>query len=220
MFGRHAPPTGGRWPCEPDTKSASVTDWTLVAASTLMTLMTLLIWRRSVRDDIWEERGNLTLTRDAQAGSVVLPPLSENFHDAAPLRILLVRYLKVPEGVRQNFSLQLANGQTFSSTDIDELLTRADSPLRVEATDQPVSCTDEARQARPLATQTQPRPNLSTENQPDGAGRRPSDTLDREPKRDPLSGGSIPSNYNPDTMTRIGEESDSRAGKEGVGRRT
>jgi hypothetical protein len=152
-------------------------------------------------DNIWEERGSLTLAREAQAGSVVLPPLSEDFHEAAPLRILLVRYLNVPEAVRPSFSLKLANGQTFSSTDIDELLTRADSPLGSQVTDKQAPGTDEARQMRPLATQTQTRPNLSTENQPEGAGRRPSDTLDREPKRDPLSGGSIPSNYNPDTMT-------------------
>ncbi|HUD93354.1 hypothetical protein [Sphingobium sp.] len=60
-------------------------------------------------------------------------------------------------------------------------------------------------------------PNLSTENQPKGAARRPSDTLDRTPDRDPISGGAIPSDYNPDTMTRRGEEEDSRAGREGTG---
>jgi len=59
-------------------------------------------------------------------------------------------------------------------------------------------------------------PNISTENQPEGAGRRPSDTLDREPKRDPRSGGSIPDDYDPETQTRIGEEDDSRAAREGV----
>ena len=64
-----------------------------------------------------------------------------------------------------------------------------------------------------------PNPNISTENQPEGAGRRPSDTLDREPKRDPHSGGSIPSDYDPETQTRVGEEDDTRAGREGAGRR-
>lgn len=58
------------------------------------------------------------------------------------------------------------------------------------------------------------RPNISTENQPVGAARRPSDTLDREPTRDPVSGGTISSDYNPDTMTRRGEENDTRAGQE------
>jgi len=60
------------------------------------------------------------------------------------------------------------------------------------------------------------RPNISTENQPEGAARRPSDTLDREPKRDPESGGSIPDDYDPETQTRIGEEDDTRAGREGA----
>ncbi len=55
-------------------------------------------------------------------------------------------------------------------------------------------------------TQTQPNPNISTEHQKEGDARRPSDTLDREPKRDPVSGAAIPSNYNPETMTRVGEE--------------
>ena len=61
--------------------------------------------------------------------------------------------------------------------------------------------------ARP--TRTQPRPNLSTEHQDEGDARRPRDTLDREPKRDPASGATIPSDYNPKTMTRVGEEDDS-----------
>lgn len=60
-------------------------------------------------------------------------------------------------------------------------------------------------------------PNISTENQPEGAARRPSDTLDREPERDPKSGGAIPSNYNPETMTRVGEEDDTKAGRMGAG---
>lgn len=64
-----------------------------------------------------------------------------------------------------------------------------------------------------------PNPNISTENQPKGSGRRPSDTLDREPKRDPQSGASIPSDYDPETQTRVGEENDTRAGRENVGRR-
>ena len=62
-------------------------------------------------------------------------------------------------------------------------------------------------------------PNTSTENQPEGSGRRPSDTLDREPKKDPHSGASIPDNYNPETMTRVGEEDDTEAGRMGAGKR-
>lgn len=57
-------------------------------------------------------------------------------------------------------------------------------------------------------TETQPRPNISTEHQEEGDARRPSDTLDRKPKRDPESGAPIPGNYNPDTMTRIEDEDD------------
>jgi hypothetical protein len=72
---------------------------------------------------------------------------------------------------------------------------------------------------RPVPTTETRAPNLSTENQPKGSARRPSDTLDREPKRDPHSGGSIPSDYNPETMTRVGEEDATEAGKSGAGRR-
>jgi hypothetical protein len=57
-------------------------------------------------------------------------------------------------------------------------------------------------------TATQPRPNISTEHQDEGDARRPSDTLDRKPKRDPKSGAPIPSDHNPETMTRVGEEDD------------
>lgn len=60
-------------------------------------------------------------------------------------------------------------------------------------------------------------PNLSTENQPEGAARRPSDTLDREPRRDPESGASILEDYNPESGTRVGEEEDSAAGRHGEG---
>jgi hypothetical protein len=73
---------------------------------------------------------------------------------------------------------------------------------------------DKARSERIVPTEQTRDPNISTENQPGGAARRPSDTLDREPDRDPLSGSAIPSNYNPGTMTRRGEEQDSRAGED------
>ena len=69
--------------------------------------------------------------------------------------------------------------------------------------------------ARP--TEKTRNPNLSTEHQPEGAARRPRDTLDREPKRDPDSGGSIPEDYNPETGTRVGEEDDTAAGRAGEG---
>lgn len=73
---------------------------------------------------------------------------------------------------------------------------------------------DNPRSERIVPTEQTRDPNISTENQPEGAARRPSDTLDREPDRDPASCGSIPSNYNPATMTRRGEEEDSRASEE------
>lgn len=38
---------------------------------------------------------------------------------------------------------------------------------------------------RDVPTEKTKNANISTENQPEGAARRPSDTLDREPKRDP-----------------------------------
>ena len=80
--------------------------------------------------------------------------------------------------------------------------------------------TDHSRSERHVPTKNSRSPNISTENQPEGAARRPSDTLDREPKRDPQSGGAIPDNYNAETMTRVGEEDDTRAGREGAGRRS
>ncbi|OAN55346.1 hypothetical protein [Sphingobium sp. TCM1] len=73
---------------------------------------------------------------------------------------------------------------------------------------------DEMHSDQSVPTAKTRRPNIFTENQPEGAARRPSDTLDREPTRDPVSGGAITSDYNPDTMTRRGEENDTRAGEE------
>lgn len=75
------------------------------------------------------------------------------------------------------------------------------------------------RSERTIPTEETRDPNISTENQPEGAARRPSDTLDREPKRDPHSGGAIPDDYDPATMTRVGEEDDTAAGRAGAGRR-
>ena len=79
--------------------------------------------------------------------------------------------------------------------------------------------TDHSDNERHVPTAHGDRENRSVVNQPEGAARRPRDTLDREPKRDPASGGSIPDDYNPETMTRRGEETDTRAGREGAGRR-
>lgn len=76
---------------------------------------------------------------------------------------------------------------------------------------------NENRRVRHVPTEKTDRPNLSTENQPEGAARRPSDTLDREPKRDPESGGSIPEDYDPATGTRVGEEGDTAAGRARAG---
>ncbi|MGN6268515.1 MAG: hypothetical protein ACTHM0_01315 [Sphingomonas sp.] len=79
--------------------------------------------------------------------------------------------------------------------------------------------TAEDDRERRVPTDTDQPTNLSVENQPSGSARRPRDTLDREPERDPKSGGTIPSDYNPHTMTRRGEERDTRAGREGAGER-
>lgn len=76
---------------------------------------------------------------------------------------------------------------------------------------------EKSRRVRDVPTRKTDHPNISTENQPEGAAGRPSDTLDREPKRDPESGGSIPENYNPATGTRVGEENDTAAGRARAG---
>lgn len=75
------------------------------------------------------------------------------------------------------------------------------------------------RKVRDVPTEKTRNLNIPTENQPKGSARRPSDTFDRDPKRDPDSGGSIPANYNPESGTRVGEEQDTRAGREGAGGR-
>jgi len=52
-------------------------------------------------------------------------------------------------------------------------------------------------------TETQPRPNISTEHQNTGDARRPSDVLDRKNvKRDPDSGAPIPADYDPKAQER------------------
>ena len=51
---------------------------------------------------------------------------------------------------------------------------------------------EEERKEADVPTSRTRNPNISTEHQPEGRARRPSDTLDREPERDPQSGGAIP----------------------------
>jgi hypothetical protein len=54
-------------------------------------------------------------------------------------------------------------------------------------------------------TETQPRPNISTEHQNEGDARRPRDVLDRDDaKRDPESGSTIPDDYDPQSQKRTG----------------
>jgi hypothetical protein len=77
----------------------------------------------------------------------------------------------------------------------------------------------QADRERHVPTKQTENANESVVNQPEGAARRPRDTLDRDPKRDPHSGGSIPADYNPETMTRRGEENETRAGREGADKR-
>ncbi len=62
-------------------------------------------------------------------------------------------------------------------------------------TDTPYS-DDPKGQPRERATRPDA-PNISTEHQEEGDAARPSDTLDRTPKRDPLSGQTIPDDYDP-----------------------
>lgn len=62
----------------------------------------------------------------------------------------------------------------------------------------------EFRNVREVPTEVTKNANISTENQPEGAARRPSDTLDREPRRDPESGASIPDDDGPRSGTRAG----------------
>ncbi len=73
---------------------------------------------------------------------------------------------------------------------------------------------DQSRSERSVPSEKARDPNISTENQLQGAARRPSDTLDRESARDPVSGGAISSDYDPQSMTRRGEQDDTRAGRE------
>lgn len=65
---------------------------------------------------------------------------------------------------------------------------------------------DQSRSERDAPTEQTRNPNISTENQPEGAARRPSDTLDREPIRNPVGGGAVSSDYNPETMMRRGRK--------------
>ena len=41
-------------------------------------------------------------------------------------------------------------------------------------------------------------PNIHTEHQEEGDAAAPRDVLDRDPKRDPQSGGTIPDDYDPE----------------------
>lgn len=102
----------------------------------------------------------------------------------------------------------------------DPVIGHRPAPAQGVAEDTKETAMSRFRKVRGVPTEATRNPNLSTENQPDGAARRPSDTLDREPKRDPASGGSIPSDYNPASGTRIGEEGDTAAGRAREGQRS
>lgn len=75
----------------------------------------------------------------------------------------------------------------------------------------------EFKNVREVPTEVTKNPNVSTENQHEGSARRPSDTLDREPARDPGSGGSLSPNSNPASVMRAGDVNETRAGREGEG---
>lgn len=72
---------------------------------------------------------------------------------------------------------------------------------------------DNARKIRDVPTQATHNPNISTENQPEGAARRPSDTLDQEP----ISDGAVLSDDDPVPATWHREENDTPTGQEEAG---
>ncbi len=76
---------------------------------------------------------------------------------------------------------------------------------------------DNAHKIRDVPTQAAHNPNISTENQPEGAARRASDTLDREPDREPISAGAIPSDDDPVAATRHHEKNDTSTGQDEAG---
>ncbi len=80
-------------------------------------------------DQIWNQRGTLTLEREDDAGDVILPPLPKDEQDSGPLRLILRRFLATPVDLRSRCTLRLDNGQSYNDSDIAELLARDDCPV-------------------------------------------------------------------------------------------
>ena len=79
--------------------------------------------------EIWDQRGTLTLAHDESEGAE-LPPLPAERAEPRPLREILGRFAAATPAERERFSLVLENGQAFSADDISEMLGREDSPFR------------------------------------------------------------------------------------------
>ncbi|MGK2910039.1 MAG: hypothetical protein ACSLE1_09630 [Sphingobium sp.] len=104
---------------------------------------------------------------------------------------------------RKNSAGDLAKTE-HATKKLHEELDREDK-ARESSTAQPFSHGTNPTVRNDATSEHTTRPNISTEHQPVGGARHPRDTLDREPDRDPLSQGSIPSNYDPATSKRKGE---------------
>lgn len=78
---------------------------------------------------IWDQVGTLTRSHDQEGGSE-LPPLPEHVAEPRPLRDILGEFAAASTADRERFTLILDNGQSFSASDISEMLSRPDSPFR------------------------------------------------------------------------------------------
>ena len=82
-------------------------------------------------DDIWDQRGWLTLDHHPDDADVVLPPLTdERRGPGEALRLILTRFVAATPAEQARYTLQLDNGQSYNAQDILELLARQDCPVR------------------------------------------------------------------------------------------
>jgi len=121
----------------------------------------------------------------------------------APLLLGAVLLYAVLANRKKRSAADLA--QTEKGTrELREELNREDKAREHETPEASAHASSGAAPAEDSSGKTS-RPNISTEHQPVGSARNLSDTLDQEPKRDPLTGGAIPGNYDPATSKRIGD---------------
>lgn len=120
-----------------------------------------------------------------------------------PVLLAAVILYAVVSNRRKNSPAEVARTER-ATKELREELDREDKS-RAHSTAQPVSHGDNPGALDGAAKGHRARPNISTEHQPIGGAQHPRDTLDREPDRDPLSQGAIPSNYDPTTSKRKGE---------------